>query len=120
MLPAPLQHHYFSKYGASMGDAHVFVKYAVRYKGAGEVVASRAWPLSGATPADSLEAEPLEIGEGDLKDEAPSGLQYGELPGWLGRDAKPLEKAVRERLPDKLATAVHYDPVTKQTSESHL
>jgi len=117
VLPAPLQHHYHSKYGGALGDAHVFVKYAVRYKGAGEVVASRAWPLTGATPADSLEAEPLEIGEEDLKDEAPAGLRYGDLPAWLGRDgAKQLERAIRDRLPDKLATAVHYDPVTKTSS----
>ncbi len=117
VLPPPLEHHYYSKYGAAMCDAHVFVKYAVRYKGAGEVVASRAWPLAGASAADSLEAEPVEIGEGDLKDAAPAGVQYGELPAWLGRDgAKLLEKAIRDRLPDKLATAVHYDPVTKASS----
>ncbi len=117
MLPAPLLHHYYSKYGASMCDAHVFVKYAVRYKGAGEVVGSRAWPLVGATPAESLEAEPLEIGEDELKTEAPAGVQYADLPAWLGRDgAKLLERAIRDRLPDKLATAVHYDAVTKTSS----
>ncbi|MGH7390264.1 MAG: hypothetical protein ACREM3_12525, partial [Candidatus Rokuibacteriota bacterium] len=44
VLPAPLEHHYASKYGGSMAEAHVFVKYAVRYKGAGELVASKAWP----------------------------------------------------------------------------
>src|SRR5262245_25602860 len=36
VLPPPLRNLYASKYGASMCDAHVFVKYAVRYKGAGE------------------------------------------------------------------------------------
>jgi len=117
VLPAPLEHRYASKYGGSMADAHVFVKYAVRYKGAGEVVASKAWPLTGATPADSLEAEPVEVAEAELTSDAPAGLRYGELPEWLGRDgAKLLERALRERLPDKLATTVQYDPVTKATS----
>ncbi len=117
VLPAPLGHHYYSKYGAAMCDAHVFVKYAARYKGAEELIAARAWPLGGATPADCLEAEPIEIEEAALTTEAPAGVQYGELPAWLARDgAKALEKALRERLPDKLATAVHYDSVTKTSS----
>jgi hypothetical protein len=117
VLPPPLEHRYHSKYGGRIGEAHVFVKYAVRYKGAGEVVGCRAWPLAGASPADSLEAEPLELAEAGLGEEAPAGLQYGDLPEWLGRDgAKGLERAIRERLPDKLATAVHYDPVTRTSS----
>jgi hypothetical protein len=117
VLPAPLEHHYVSKHGGSLADAHVFVKYAVRYKGAGEVVASKAWPLAGATPADSLEAQPVDIAEAELTTQAPTGIRYGDLPEWLGHDgARLLEKALRERLPDKLATTVQYDPVTKMTS----
>ncbi|HET7291837.1 MAG TPA: helicase HerA-like domain-containing protein [Vicinamibacteria bacterium] len=117
VLPSPLTHNYASKYGGALADPHVFVKYAVRYKGAGEVVASKAWPLSGATPADSLEAEAIEVAEAELA-KAPSGaIRHGDLPEWLGRDgARLLEKALRDRLPDKLATTVQYDPITKETS----
>jgi hypothetical protein len=117
ILPPPLAHHHFSRYGAALCDPHLFVKYAVRYKGAGEVIGARAWPLAGATPAECLEAEPIEMDEDALQTQAPPGVQYGELPAWLAREgAKGLEKALRERLPDKLATAVHYDPVTKTSS----
>ena len=70
---------------AASGRAHLLVKYAVRYKGAGETVATRAWPLAGPRPAEVLEAEAARGGRGRLAAEAPAGLRYGDLPAFLGR-----------------------------------
>jgi hypothetical protein len=118
MLPAPFKHAYFRKYGAELADPHVLGKYAVRYKGAGETIAVRAWPLSAAAASELLEAEPLEVDEAAVSTEAPDGLRYGELPVWLASaGAKGIEKALRERLPAKLATSQLYDPVTKAASQ---
>jgi len=118
ILPSPLRHHYFSRYGGELAEAHVLVKYAVRYKGASESVAVRAYPLAESTPAESLEGDPLEIDEAAVATDPPPALRHGELPAWLtAGGAKALEKALRERLPDKLAVTVFLDPVTKETSQ---
>jgi hypothetical protein len=117
LLPAPLRHNYFKKYGGQMADPHLLVKYAVRYKGAGETLASRAWPLVRASMLESLEAEALPIDETQLAPSAPPGLRHGELPAWLGSDgAKAIERALKDRLADKLATSLWFDPATKATS----
>jgi hypothetical protein len=117
VVPAPFEHHYFRRYGETMAKAHLFVKYAVRYKGAGEQVAIRAYPLSGGVPSEILEGEPLTIEDGGIVDEAPAGLRYGELPAFFASAGpKAIEKALRERLPDKLAVTLYADPVTKETS----
>ncbi|HSB62479.1 MAG TPA: hypothetical protein VLI67_12215, partial [Vicinamibacteria bacterium] len=117
ILPAPLRHHYLSRHGGEMADPHVFVKYAVRYRSAGESVALRAYPLTGSTPVEALEAEPIELDEGRLGTDVPAGLRYGDLPDWLAAGgAKDLERALRERLPDKLAVTVLVDPVTREES----
>jgi len=116
-LPAPFRHLYLSKRGGEIATPHLLVKYAVRYKGVGETVGVRAWPLAGATPADTLEAEPLEADEASLTAEAPAGLRYLDPPGWLASSgAKGIEKALRERLDDKLAVTVFRDPATKSVS----
>jgi hypothetical protein len=117
VLPAPFQNIYFARYSGQIGEAHVLAKYAVRYKGADETIGVRAWPLAGATPADALEAEPLVVEESKLTLEAPAGLRYGELPEWLATSgSKGVEKALRERLPDKLAVSVFRDPATGESS----
>jgi hypothetical protein len=117
VLPAPFRHLYLSKRGGQVATAHLLVKYAVRYKGLDEAVGVRAWPLGGATPADTLEAEPFEADEGALATEAPAGLRYLDLPAWLASaGAKGVEKALRERLDDKLAVTVFRDPATKAVS----
>lgn len=118
VLPASFRHAYFRHYGAELADAHLLVKYAVRYKGAGEAVAVRAWPLAAAAASEVLEAEPLEIDEGAVSAEAPEGVRYGELPAWLASaGARGIEKALKERLPAKLALSQLYDPVTKAVSQ---
>jgi hypothetical protein len=117
VLPPPLRHHYFSRYGGEMADAHVLVKYAVRYKDAGESVGVRAYPLTEGAAAEAVEGEPLLLDESAVTTDAPANLRYGDLPGWLtSGGAKGLEKALRDRLPDKLGTTVFLDPLTKAES----
>jgi hypothetical protein len=117
VLPPPLRHHYFSRYGGQMADAHVLVKYAVRYKDAGESVGVRAYPLTEGAAAEAVEGEALALDESAVTTDAPPSLRYGDLPGWLtSGGAKGLEKALRDRLPDKLGTTVLLDPVTKAES----
>jgi hypothetical protein len=117
-LPPPLRHHYLNKYGGELADAHVMVRYAVRYEDAGEVQALRAWALAGATAVEALEAAPLDVDEAALAPAPPTGVRYGELPGYLAAlGAKGLEKALRERLPDKLAIKLLRDPVTGVSSQ---
>jgi len=117
VLPAPFRHLYLSKRGGQVATPHLLVKYAVRYKDAGEMVGVRAWPLGGETPADTLEAEPFDVDEASLTSAAPAGLRYLDLPGWLASaGAKGVEKALRERLDDKLTATVFRDPATKSVS----
>ena len=117
VLPAPFRHLYLKKRGGEFATPHLLVKYAVRYKGVDETVGVRAWPLSGATPADSLEAEPFAADEEALEAAAPPGVRYLDPPGWLASSgAKGIEKALRERLDDKLAVTVFRDPATKSLS----
>jgi hypothetical protein len=117
LLPPPLRAQYLARYGGQMAEPHLLVKYAVRYKGADETVATRAWPLVAAGAAEVLEGEAVEVDEARLAAEAPAGLRYGDLPVFLGgSEAKALERAVKDRLPDKLAVTLLYDPVTKTSS----
>ncbi len=117
LLPAPLKNNYLPKYGGEVADACVFVKYAVRYKGADEVVGVRAWPLATSSAIESLETEALELEESQIQSQPPPSLRYGDLAPWLVPDGtKALERALRERLPDKLAVSLFTDPVTRETS----
>ncbi len=117
MLPPPFRHLYLPKYGGEIAEPHVFVKYAVRYKGTDETVATRAWPLAGATPADALESEPIAVDESTVTADAPARLRYSDPPAWLAEaGAKAIEKALRERLPDKLALTLFHDPVSDELS----
>ncbi len=118
VLPAPFRHLYFAKYDAARATPHLLVKHAVRYKDAGEAIATRAWPLVDGSPAEVLDAEPLDVEETRVSVEPPPGLQYSALPDWLaGAGAKAVEKALRDRLPGKLAVTLFFDPLSKQTSK---
>jgi hypothetical protein len=117
VLPPPFRHLYLARRSGQVASAHLLVKYAVRYKGLDEAVGVKAWPLSGATPADTLETEPIDVDEASLTADAPAGLRYLDLPAWLASaGAKGIEKALRERLDDQLTVAVYRDPVTKAVS----
>jgi hypothetical protein len=116
VLPPPLDHFYLSKYAGELADPHLFVKYAVRFKEQPEVVAARAYPIAGLELAELLEGEPLDVTEADLG-AAPASVRYGELPSFVAAPGpKGIEKVLKERLPDKLATVVYEDAVTKTTS----
>jgi DNA helicase HerA-like ATPase len=118
VLPPPFQSYFFARYSGQVAECHVLAKYAVRYKGLDETVGVQAWPLAGATAADALEAEPLQVDESKLTQQAPAGLRYGELPEWLAADgSKSVEKALRDRLPDKLAVTVYRDPGSGESSK---
>ncbi len=118
VLPSPFRTLYLRKYGGELAEIHLLAKYAVRYKGAAETVAVRAWPLAGATAADALESEAIDLEEGALQAEASGSLRYSDPPSWLASaGAKGLEKALRERLPDKLALTVFRDPASGETSQ---
>jgi hypothetical protein len=117
VLPPPFKHLYLALRSGEVASAHLLVKYAVRYKGLDERIGVKAWPLEGATPADTLEAEPIDVDEASVTAEAPRGLRYLDLPGWLASaGAKGIEKALKERLDDQLAVKVFRDPVTKTAS----
>ena len=96
----------------------MLVRYAVRYKDKSEVKALRAWPLAGATAVEALEGAPIDVDEAAVTKDAPAGIRYGELPEYLAAlGARGLERALRERLPDKLAIKVLEDPASKLSSE---
>jgi hypothetical protein len=116
VLPPPLEHHFLSRHAGQVAEAHVFVKYAARYKGAGEAVGLKAWALTGATAAEALESDPMELSEEDLATDAPAGLRYSDLPVYAtGKNGgKAIEKALKERLPSKLEAVTWFDPVTGQ------
>jgi DNA helicase HerA-like ATPase len=118
VLPPPFRHLYLARRSGQVAAPHLLVKYAVRYKDLDEVVGVRAWPLGGATPADTLEAEPIEVDEASVVADAPAGLRYLDLPGWLAASgAKGVERALRDRLDDQLGVTVFRDPLTKAASK---
>ncbi len=117
LLPPPFRHLYLSRHRGQLAEAFVLVKYAARYKDSDEVTGVRAWPLAGSSAVEALEAEPLRVDEQALDEQAPDGIRYGELPAWLDDSAsRELERALKTRLPEKLALIAHHDPVTGETS----
>ena len=116
VLPSPLRHAFLARHGGELASPYLLVKYAVRYKGAGESVEVRAWPLVGRSMAEDLEAEPISVQESALSTDPPKALRYGELPGYVGAGARGIEKALKDRLPDKLAAALWLDPATQAVS----
>jgi len=118
VLPPPLKHNYYPKYAAEMADPYLLVKYAVRYKGADETLGLRAWPLAGAAAAEVLEGDALVLDEAKVTASTPSGLRFSDLPDWLAAGgARALEKALKDRLADKLAATVYIDPVSRRSSD---
>jgi hypothetical protein len=117
-VPPPLDHHFQARHGGELADPYLLVKYSVRYKGAGEEVAVRGWPLAGDDPGELLEGEALTLEESDLATTPPAGLRYGDLPPYVSAAGlKAVERLLRERLPDKLEITVWYDPLTEEQSQ---
>ena len=118
VLPPPFEHRYLPKYGGAIAELHLLVKHAARYQGADERVAVQAWPLTGETAAEALEAEPFAVDEREVATAVPPSLRYGALPGWLAWGAdREIARALKARLPDKLAVTVFQDPASGESSE---
>jgi hypothetical protein len=117
VLPAPFEHRYLPRHGGQLAELHVVVKHAARYPGGGETVGLSAWPLGGATAAEALEAERFEVAEGEVGEKPSAEIRYGTLPEWFaGNPARDIEKALRQRLPDRLSVTVLVDPDTREQS----
>lgn len=122
-LPAPLKAKYYSLRGGTMAEPYVVVRAAVRYKAGGvaseESQRTLAFRLTPEMKAGEFtEQEPDEFDMERLTESAPAGLSYGDLPAFAaGSDgAKVIERALRDRLDDRLAANLLYDPVTKKFS----
>src|SRR5205085_1541957 len=78
-----------------VADPYLFVKYAVRYKGAEETVAMRAWPLDAASAAEVFDAQELAVEESKLETAVPAGVRFTELPAYTAARSgrRGLEKA---------------------------
>lgn len=120
-LPAPLRARYLNLRGGSMAEPYVVVRAAVRYKAGGvstdEIQRTLSFRMTpDVTALEMLEQEPSELDDGRLSDSVPAGVSFGDLPSFLGgRDgAKALERALRDRLDDRLQAELVYDPVTKR------
>jgi Helicase HerA, central domain len=120
IVPKPWNVRWANRRGGEIGSAYLYIRYAVRYRGAkgssDEVAGLRLYPLDVAAPGDVMEGEPVTGLE--LADSAPgTALRYASLPGWLGpATVRDVEKSVRERLPDKLGERLLLDPVTGKLS----
>ena len=66
--------------GSSDAAPFLLVKYAVRYKGLGETVAVRGYPLVSPSLAELLEGDPITLEEEQVRDAPPAPLRYGSLP----------------------------------------
>jgi hypothetical protein len=109
------------RHGGDRATPYFFVRFAVRYRANGvaapEVTGARLYSLEVASTNDVLEGDALEVAADAMLEKAPRSLVLSSLPGWFGASAlAPLEKSVRERLPDKLETTLLFDPVTKGLS----
>jgi hypothetical protein len=116
-LPPEWPARWVDRRGADLASPALYVRYAVRYKTAKgispEAQGVKLFPLAAASAADVLEGDAADAAPSALLDRAPRALRYPDLPGWVGpAGVKAAEKAVRARLPDKLATTLLRDPVT--------
>jgi hypothetical protein len=117
VLPPPFHHNYFSRYSGELANPYLLVKYAVRYKGSGETVGVRGFPLGGSSASELLESEPTAIDESAVTPQPSKPVRHAELPDWFAASgARAVEKVLKERLPEKLAQDLWYDPVTKETA----
>ncbi|MBK9964518.1 MAG: hypothetical protein IPP07_06315 [Holophagales bacterium] len=117
MLPSEWPARWLDRRGGDRATPYLWVKAAVRYKsGKGtsdEITTTKLFPLDAATAREVVQGDVLELEGKELGSEAPRTLSYGDLPSWLGtKGVKEAEKAVKERLPDLLATTLLRDPLS--------
>ena len=119
-LPSPLRPRYLDRWGGNQATPHLFVKAAVRYKvgtsSTDESVYTLGFRLDpGLTPVETLESEPVSLEEESLTESPPpTGLSYADLPAYIGQNgARGIERALKDRLDDRFAIDLLYDPYTK-------
>jgi hypothetical protein len=120
-LPSPWKPRWATKRGADVAAPYLYVRYSIVYRDgttkAPETPGAKLFPIGVDDVTEVLEGEALDLAPDALLAEAPPDIRYGELPAWMGPSAvKALEQSVRERLPEKLATTLYRDPVTKSLS----
>ncbi|HRY44037.1 MAG TPA: DUF853 family protein [Thermoanaerobaculia bacterium] len=117
MLPAEWPARWLDRRGGERAVPYLWAKAAVRYKsGKGtsdEITSVKLFPLEADTPREVVQGDALDLEGKELLSSAPRTLSYGELPSWVGaKGVKEAEKALKERLPDLLATTLLRDPLT--------
>ncbi len=117
MLPSEWPVRWLDRRGGERAAPYLWAKVAVRYKsGKGtsdEITTTKLFPLEADTPREVVQGDVLELEGKELLSAAPRALSYGELPAWVGtKGVKEVEKALKERLPDLLATTLLRDPLT--------
>jgi Helicase HerA, central domain len=124
VVPAPLTSRYLDRHGGQLANPYLCVRAAVRYKVGGVAGDEETRTLAFAMPAgiaagELLESEPLAIDEGALGEDPPAGIQHAELPAFLATNgAKTVERVVRDRLDDRLAAELLFDPISKKFAAS--
>jgi hypothetical protein len=109
---------FFRLAGGDVASPFLLVKHAVRYKGVGETIASRAYPLRPGSLAEILEGDPITVEESAIEEAPPAALRYAEVPEAVAAaSARAIERSVRDRLPDRLTVNVAFDPFTGATSQ---
>ncbi len=120
LLPAPLKPRFVRRHGGTFAEPYLFVKAGVRYKtgstASDEATREMAFPLAeDVTPGQLLESDPVDLLEREIDERTPPGLEFAELPRFLHVDGvKAIERTLRDRLDDRLAIEVLYDPKTRQ------
>jgi len=117
MLPAEWPARWLDRRGGERAVPYLWAKAAVRYKsGKGtsdEITTTKLFPLEADTPREVVQGDALDLEGKELLSAAPRTLSYGDLPAWVGaKGVKEAEKALKERLPDLLATTLLRDPLT--------
>ncbi|MBL8111465.1 MAG: ATP-binding protein, partial [Acidobacteria bacterium] len=107
--------------GAQVAKPHLYVRYAVAYRSgkarSPESSGVKLFPLDVGNPFEVLEGDALDIAPEALLDDAPRASRYGEVPSWLSaQGGKSAEKAVKERLSEKLAAQLLRDPISGELS----
>lgn len=123
ILPASLKARYLDRHHGTVANPYLFVKATARYKiGAAttdEEVRQLAFAIPvGSTLVEALQGEPVIVDEADLHaDGTPDGLTFADLPTYLAADrVKGIERALKARLDDALATQLLYDRASKLLS----
>ena len=104
--------------GGDVAAPFLLVKHAVRYKGVGEAITTRAYPLRAGSLAEILEGDPIAVEEDAVEDAPAAALRYADVPEAVAAaSARAIERSVRDRLPDRLTVSVAFDPFTGSTSQ---